>query len=276
MRPERSSDPHVDGARRPVRVAERANRLARDTLEQRAEPIEVTVELRRGQHRQRLVAVGMRPDRAAEGGDLLGAHVELAAELGLVGELLGEERVDGLVPLGGLERHVEQVLDARRFGRVVAVVGLGERRVDRVGGDVEPFEQPAVVQALPQRVDLVHRERAALRQRLAGNEEDRGDAELLEDGQRQLELAAQPVVEGHDAGALREGSLPGHGRDELVARDELVRPPEQLELRRERPRRDREDRAALPLFGGHVVVADREQNHTAQANSDGRGRCRRA
>jgi hypothetical protein len=103
-------------------------------------------------------------------------------------------------------------------------------------------------------------EDVSLGEGLAGHEEGRRRAELLEDGQRELGLAAQPVVEGDGAGALGQRRLAGRGGDELVARDELPRAPEQRELRPQAVGRDREDRARLPRrVGREVVVTDGEE-----------------
>jgi hypothetical protein len=107
-------------------------------------------------------------------------------------------------------------------------------------------------------VDVEH---ALLGERLPGDEEDRRDPELVEDGQRQVDLAAQAVVEGDDARALRERMLARDRREQVVARDELPRAAEQLELCAERADRDGEDRPwASRRLGGDVVVTDREED----------------
>ncbi|MDX6488115.1 MAG: hypothetical protein QOK13_730, partial [Gaiellaceae bacterium] len=135
--------------------------------------------------------------------------------------------------------------DPRRLRCVVAVMGRRDRRVDRIGGDSEPFEQLGVVQPLAQRMDLVHAERARFSQGLSGNEEDRGDPEPVEHRHGELGLAAEPVVEGDDAAQLGQGAFTGDGAEQVVARDELVRPPEQLELRGQAVDRDGKDGARL-------------------------------
>jgi hypothetical protein len=106
----------------------------------------------------------------------------------------------------------------------------------------------------------VHVEGSVLRERLAGNEEDGRHAELLQDGQRELGLAAEAVVEGDGAGPLGERRVAGRGRDELVTGDELPRAAEEFELRPQAVRRDREDRARLARrLCRDVVVTDGEE-----------------
>jgi hypothetical protein len=106
----------------------------------------------------------------------------------------------------------------------------------------------------------VHVEGPPLRERLARDEEDRRHAEILENGQRELALAAEAVVEGDGAGPLGERRLAGRGCDELVAGDELPRAAEELELRTQAVRGDGEDRARLARrLCRDVVVTDGEE-----------------
>ena len=118
-------------------------------------------------------------------------------------------------------------------------------------------EELVVREALPQGMHLVDVERLLLRERLAGDEEDRRHTEAFEHGECELELAAEAIVEGDYAGALRQRALARDGREQVVSRDELERATDELELRGESYRRDRKDRARLGgRLGRDVVVAD--------------------
>jgi hypothetical protein len=122
-------------------------------------------------------------------------------------------------------------------------------------------EELGVRDTFPQGVHLVDVKRPPLRERRAGDEEDRRHAEPVEHRNGELGLAAEAVVEGDDARALRQRDLARDRCEQLVARDEFVRAANQLELRGESVDRDREDRARLGRrLGRDVVVTDGEED----------------
>jgi len=139
---------------------------------------------------------------------------------------------------------------------------LGELDGD-ISGAREP-EQLVVRDALPQGVHLVDVEPLLLGDRLPGDEEDRRHAEPLEHRNRELELAAEPVVEGDDAGALGQRGFSGDRCEQVVPRHELERAADQLELGGEPGGRHGKDRPRLGRrLGRDIVVADREEDHPA-------------